>query len=290
MAFQIMSNIGQGFAMELEQQARRMVEGEEIVGEELEQLYTVLTYWIEEVRRLQDKARAKNEAAHQAHHDRADIHEQVSTQLHVNLGQPSEEMRIRDEKLKAELIKTRNEFAAYTAKTKKEHLETREVVVRIYRQRKVDGEEWGKYMAQAKERDLLLTKKIAEMEEELGKARIIPTETAGTNIGESLMEERVYTLPSEGGSRNGRGPPRPPNVAGAPNPGDNDCHDESYYRAPNRPRNDPRRPARHQDQGPNPTEAERISDILARTMARGSRRAAQPPFKFENKPSQDVRV
>ena len=25
-------------------------------------------------------------------------------------------------------------------------------------------------------------------------------------------------------------------------------------------------------------------------MARGSRRAAQPPFKFENKPTQDVRV
>ena len=50
-------------------------------------------------------------------------------------------MRIRDEKLEAELIKTRNEFAAYTAKTQKEHQETREEVVHIYRQRKVDGEE-----------------------------------------------------------------------------------------------------------------------------------------------------
>ena len=76
-------------------------------------------------------------------------------------------MRLRDQKLEAELIKTRNEFAAYTAKMQKEHHETREEVVHIYRQRKVDGEEWGKYMAQAKERDQLLTKKIAEMEEEL---------------------------------------------------------------------------------------------------------------------------
>ena len=56
------------------------------------------------------------------------------------------------------------------------------------------------------------------MEEELRKGRIIPTETAGTNIGESLMGERLHTLPSEGGGGNGRGPPRPPNVTGAPNP------------------------------------------------------------------------
>ena len=197
MAFQTMSNIGQGFAMELERQARRIVEGEEIVGQELEQLNTGLTSWMEEVRRLQEEAREKNKAAYRVHHDRADIHEQVSTQLHVNLGQTTEEIRIRDEILEAKLIKTRNEFAAYTAKTQKEHQETREEVVRIHRQRKVDGEEWGKYMAQAKERDQLLTKKIAEMEEELRKARIIPTETAGTNIGESLMEERLHTLPSE---------------------------------------------------------------------------------------------
>ena len=47
---------------------------------------------MEEVRRLHDEARAKDGAAHQAHHDRADIHEQVSTQLHVNLGQTTEEM------------------------------------------------------------------------------------------------------------------------------------------------------------------------------------------------------
>ena len=125
-------------------------------------------------------------------------------------------MRIRDKKLEAELINTRNEFTAYTAKPQKEHQVTREEVVRIFRQRKVDGEEWGKYTAQAKERDQLLTKKIAEMEEELRKARIIPTERAGTTIGESLMEERLHTLPSEGGGGNGRGPPRPPNVAGHP--------------------------------------------------------------------------
>ena len=128
------------------------------------------------------------------------------------------------------------------------------------------------------------------MEEELRKARIIPTETAGTTIGESLMEERLHTLPSEGGGGNGRGPPRPPNVAGAANQGDNDIDDESYYRARNWPSNDPRRPAPRQDQAPNPTEAERSTEILARRMARGSRRAAQPPFKFENKPNQDVRV
>ena len=146
MAFQTMSNIGQGFAMELERQVGRIVEGEEIVGEELEQLNTTFRSWMEEVRRLQDEARAKNEAPHWAHHDRADIHEQVSTQLRVNLGQTNEEMRIGDEKLEAELIKTRNKFAAYSAKTQKDHQETREEVVRIYREREVDVEKWGKYV------------------------------------------------------------------------------------------------------------------------------------------------
>ena len=135
MAFQTISNIGQGFAIELERQARRIVEWKEMVGEELKQLNTALTSWMEEVRRLQDEARARNEAADQAGRDRADIHEQVSTQLHVNLGQTTEEMRIRDENLEAELIKTRNEFTAYTAKTQKEHQETREELVCIYRQR-----------------------------------------------------------------------------------------------------------------------------------------------------------
>ena len=128
------------------------------------------------------------------------------------------------------------------------------------------------------------------MAEELRKARIVPTETAGTDVGESLIEERLDTLPSEGGGGNGRGSPRPPNVAGASNRWEDDPDDESNYRAPNRPSNDPRRPATRQDQAPNPTEAERISEILARTMARGSRRAAQPPFKLKNKPTQDVRV
>ena len=124
-----MSNIGQGIAMELEREARRIVEGEAIVGEELEQLNTALTSRMEEVRKLQDEARATNEAAHQAHHNRADIYEQVSTQLPVNLGQSTKEMRIRDEKLEDELIKTRNEFAAYTAKMQKKHQEIREEVV-----------------------------------------------------------------------------------------------------------------------------------------------------------------
>ena len=40
----------------------------------------------------------------------------------------------------------------------------------------------------SKERDELLTKNITEMEEELSKAGIVPTETAGTKIVESLME------------------------------------------------------------------------------------------------------
>ena len=146
MAFQTLSNIGQGFAIELGRQARRIVEGEEFVGEELEQPNTALTSWMEEVRRLQEEARAKNEAAHQGHHDRADIHEQRSTQLDVNLGQTTEEMRIVDEKLEAEHIKTRNEFAANTAKTQKEYQETRKEEVCIWGQSKVDEEEWGKYI------------------------------------------------------------------------------------------------------------------------------------------------
>ena len=64
MAFQTMSNKDQGFAIELEHEARRIVEREEIVGEELEQLNTAVTFWMEEVRRLKDEARAKDEAAH----------------------------------------------------------------------------------------------------------------------------------------------------------------------------------------------------------------------------------
>ena len=64
MALQTMSNIGQGLAMEVEQQARRIVEGEEIVGEQLEQLKKALTSWMEEVLRLQDAARVRSEATH----------------------------------------------------------------------------------------------------------------------------------------------------------------------------------------------------------------------------------
>ena len=59
MAFQTISNIGQGFAMELERQARRIVEGEEVVGEELEQLNTALTSWMEEVRDYKKKPEQK---------------------------------------------------------------------------------------------------------------------------------------------------------------------------------------------------------------------------------------
>ena len=157
--------------MKLERQARRIVEGEEIMGEELKQLNTALTSWMKEVMKPQAAARAKNAAAHQAHHEMADIHEPVSTQLHGNLGQTTEEMRTRDEKLKAKLVRTRNKFGLYTAKTQKEHQETREEVVCIYRQQQVDGEEWGKYMVQAKARDELRTKKIAGMEAELRKSQ-----------------------------------------------------------------------------------------------------------------------
>ena len=102
MALQTMSNMGQGFAMELEPQARRIVQGEEIVGNESEQLNRALTSWIEEVRRLQEEGEAKNEAAHRAHHDRADIHEQMTTQLHVSRGRTNEEMRIRDGKTRSQ--------------------------------------------------------------------------------------------------------------------------------------------------------------------------------------------
>ena len=61
MAFQTMSNIGQAFAIEFKRQAGRIVKGVEIVGEESEQLNTALTSWMEEVRRLQEEARAKHE-------------------------------------------------------------------------------------------------------------------------------------------------------------------------------------------------------------------------------------
>ena len=140
-------------------------------------------------------------------------------------------------------------------------------------------------MLQAKERDKLLTKTLVEMEAELRKARITQTVAAGTNVEESLIDERLHTLPSEGGGGGGGGPPRPPNMGGAPNPGDDDPDYEGYLRAPNRRSDDPRRPAPNPVPPINPLETERISEILARTMARGSRRAAQPLFRFESKPN-----
>ena len=93
MAFRIMSNIGQEFVAELERQANRILKGEEIVGEELDMLNNALGSWMEEVSRLQAEARARNKAQHQAPHKRANIHEEVSTQMQADLGQTTMEMR-----------------------------------------------------------------------------------------------------------------------------------------------------------------------------------------------------
>ena len=79
MAFREMSNISQGFAAELERQATRILEGEVIIGEELDMLNNALGQWMEEVSRLQGQAKARNEAQHQAHHESRNIHEQLST-------------------------------------------------------------------------------------------------------------------------------------------------------------------------------------------------------------------
>ena len=94
MAFREMSNIGQGFAAKLERQAKRILEGEVIIGEELDMLNYALGQWMEEVSRLQAQAKARNEAQHQAPHERANIHDQVSTQMHANLGQTTIEIRL----------------------------------------------------------------------------------------------------------------------------------------------------------------------------------------------------
>lgn len=58
------------------------------------------------VTQLQAEVKARNEAAHTTHLNGADIHERVRLQIHGNLGQTAEEMRIRDEKLQAELTRT----------------------------------------------------------------------------------------------------------------------------------------------------------------------------------------
>ena len=53
MAFREMSNIGQGFAAELERQAKRILEGEVIIGDELDMLNNALGKLMDEVSRLQ---------------------------------------------------------------------------------------------------------------------------------------------------------------------------------------------------------------------------------------------
>ena len=117
MTFRTMSNIGQGFTAELERQANRILKGEEIVGEELDMLNDALGSWMEEVSRLQAEARVRKKAQHQAHHERANIHEQVSTQMHANLGQTTIEMRARNAGLEADLDRTKAEFTTYSTKT-----------------------------------------------------------------------------------------------------------------------------------------------------------------------------
>ena len=146
-------------------------------------------------------------------------------------------------------------------------------------------------MAKAKERDDLLTRQIAQMADELKRTRMEQAQPAERPAEASMADERLHTLPSEGGG-NGMGPPpRPPRVGGAPNPGDDDPDDdESYYRAP-RPRGDPPRRQMPNPYGPpEPPNTEQWAEVLGRTMARGSHREAQPPPKFKNQPTQDVRV
>ena len=87
-----MSNIGLGFAAALERQPKRILEGEVIVGEGLEMLNNAIRSWMKEVSRCQAEGKARNEAQHQAHHERANIHEQVSTQMNANLGQKMAEI------------------------------------------------------------------------------------------------------------------------------------------------------------------------------------------------------
>ena len=86
-----MSNICQALAAELERQAKRILEVEVIIGEELDMRNNALGQWMEEVSRLQAEAKARNEAQHQAHHERANINERVSTQMHADLDQTTVE-------------------------------------------------------------------------------------------------------------------------------------------------------------------------------------------------------
>ena len=236
-----MSDVGQGFAAELEWQANRILNGEEIVVEELDMLNDALGSWMQEVSRLQVEARAWNEAQHQAHHERAKIHEQVSTKMHADLGLTMVEIRTWNAALEADLDRTKAEFTTCTERTQAEHKETREEVTRLIQQREVDGKECGAYMANAKERDELLTRQIAKMAEKLKRTPMEQVQPAETHGEASMADERLHILPSEIGG-NGRGaPPRPPRVGGVPNPGDDDPDNDKCYHRAARPRGKPPR-------------------------------------------------
>ena len=126
-----MSNVSQGFAAELERQANRILKGEEIMGEELDMLNNALGSWMEEVFILQAEARASNEAQHQAHHEGANIYEQVNTQMDADLGQTRVEIKTRNAALEADLDMTKAECTAYTARTQAEQEETRKEGTRL---------------------------------------------------------------------------------------------------------------------------------------------------------------
>ena len=66
-------------------------------------------------------------------------------------------------------------------------------VTRLIQQRKVDGKEWGAYMAKAKERDDLLTRQIAQMADELKRTRMEQAQPAETPAEASMADERLHT-------------------------------------------------------------------------------------------------
>ena len=162
-------------------------------------LNNALGQWRDEVSRLLAQAKVRNEAQHRAHHERANIHEQVSTQMHANLGQTTIEMRAPNATLEADLDRTKAEFTTYSTNVQGEHKVTRREVTRLIQQREVDGKEWGAYMAKAKERNYLLTRQIAQMADELKRTRREQAQPAETRTEASKGDERLHTLPSEGG-------------------------------------------------------------------------------------------
>ena len=76
-----------------------------------------LNTWMEKVSRQLAEARARNEAQHQAHHERANIHEQLSTKMHADLGQTTVEMGTGNTALEADLDRIKAEFNTFTART-----------------------------------------------------------------------------------------------------------------------------------------------------------------------------